>query len=152
MKRWITVSVAILLLISGCSAASQSQVQTTPAEPTCTSTQTREGRAWIEGQLKAFGDSDLESAYTFASQSFQARSSFEQFSLIIVSNYGFLLELGSYEVVSCSKRGEFFLFAVEVIDKQGEKYPMEYMLSRQGATWGVDAALVTMSDGQPSYL
>jgi hypothetical protein len=148
------VAVAITLLLSSCSSTdpvAQQPNESTSAQPTCTITEIDQGSAWIKGQLDAFSEEDPETAYSFASESFKAGSSVQQFIAIIVSNYGFLLSTRSYTIGDCTKQGELFLFDVQVTDTAGQKYPMEYTLSKIANTWGVDAASVTVGEDEPVY-
>jgi hypothetical protein len=152
--RSTAVALAITLLISACSTSNpvaQQSEQTTPAQPTCSNTELDQGGAWIKGQLDAFTNEDPETAYSFASESFKAGSSLQQFIAIIVTNYGFLLSTRSYTIGDCIKQGELFLFDVQVTDTAGQKYPMEYTLSKIDNTWGVDAASVTVGEEEPTY-
>ena len=149
------VVLVVTLLISSCSSTvpvAQEPQESASAQPTCTKAEIDQGSAWIKGQLTAFTEEDPETAYGFASESFKARSSLQQFVAIIVGNYGFLLNTDSYTVGDCTKQGELFLFDVQVTDTTGQKYPMEYTLSKIANTWGVDAASVTVGEEEPVYL
>jgi hypothetical protein len=55
-----------------------------------------------------------------------------------------LLDLQSYQVISCDKDGELFSFKVRIIDNQSNAYSMEYVLTLSGNKWGVEGASVTM--------
>ena len=148
------VVLATTLLLSSCSSTdpvAQQPNESSSAQPTCSNTEVDQGSAWIKGQLDAFSEEDPETAYSFASESFKAGSSLQQFIAIIVSNYGFLLSTRSYTIGDCTKQGELFLFDVQVTDTAGQKYPMEYTLSKIANTWGVDAASVTVGEDEPVY-
>jgi hypothetical protein len=152
--RSAVVALAITLLLSSCSSTdpvAQEPQESTSAQPTCSNAEVDQGSAWIKGQLDAFADEDPETAYSFASESFKARNDLQQFVAIIVTNYGFLLSTRSYTIGDCTKQGELFLFDVQVTDTTGQKYPMEYTLSKIADTWGVDAASVTVGDDGPVY-
>ena len=152
--RSAVVALAITLLLSSCSSTdpvAQEPQESTSAQPTCSNTEVDQGSAWVKGQLDAFANEDPETAYSFASESFKARSDLQQFVAIIVTNYGFLLSTRSHTIGDCTKQGELFLFNVQVIDTAGQKYPMEYTLSKIADTWGVDAASVTVGDDGPVY-
>ena len=152
--RSAVVAVAITLLLSSCSSTdsvAQKPQESTSAQPTCSNAEVDQGSAWIKGQLDAFANEDPETAYGFASESFKARSDLQQFVAIIVTNYGFLLSTRSHTIGDCTKQGELFLFDVQVTDTTGQKYPMEYTLSKIADTWGVDAASVTVGDDGPVY-
>ena len=152
--RSAVVALAITLLLSSCSSTdpvAQEPQESTSAQPTCSNVEVDQGSAWIKGQLDAFANEDPETAYSFASESFKARSDLQQFVAIIVTNYGFLLSTRSHTIGDCTKQGELFLFDVQVTDTTGQKYPMEYTLSKIADTWGVDAASVTVGDDGPVY-
>ena len=152
--RSAVVAVAITLLLSSCSSTdpvAQEPQESTSAQPTCSNTEVDQGSAWIKGQLDAFANEDPETAYSFASESFKARSDLQQFVAIIVTNYGFLLSTRSHTIGDCTKQGELFLFDVQVTDTTGQKYPMEYTLSKIADTWGVDAASVTVGEDEPVF-
>ena len=152
--RSAVVALAIILLLSSCSSTdpvAQEPQESTSAQSTCSNAEVDQGSAWIKGQLDAFANEDPETAYSFASESFKARSDLQQFVAIIVTNYGFLLSTRSHTIGDCTKQGELFLFDVQVTDTTGQKYPMEYTLSKIADTWGVDAASVTVGDDGPVY-
>jgi hypothetical protein len=150
MRFGISVLIASALL-SSCSTASD-ESQPTPSKnetliqptPTCTSAEFTGGSNWIKGQLKAFGETDPERAYSYASAEFRAANSLQDFAAVIVSQYAMLLDLKDYQVISCDKNGELFTFKVQLSDNQGSSYSMEYMLSLVNETWGVDAASVSL--------
>ena len=65
------------------------------------------------------------------------------FTAVIVGQYSMLLNLKSYEILSCEKVEEQFMFKGKLIDKEGKHYTMKYLLSRINEKWGVDGALVS---------
>jgi hypothetical protein len=148
-KATITVTtalaVAFTLLLSGCSSSQSSenatQESTTP-QPSCSQSEIDGGSAWIKGQLAAFAQQDFESAFGFASESFQSNRSLEEFTAIISSGYGFLLSSRSNTVSNCIKEGNNFLFDVQVTTDSGTKYPMMYALEKTTDRWGINAATV----------
>lgn len=148
------VALAITLLPSSCSSTdpiAQEPQESTSSQPTCSNAEVDQGSAWIKGQLDAFANEDPETAYSFASESFKAVNGLQQFIAIIVANYGFLLSNRSYTIGDCIKQGELFLFDVQVTDTTGQKYPMEYTLSKTANMWGVDAASVTVGEDEPVF-
>ena len=154
IEKLLVLILAISLLLSSCSSTdpvAQEPQESTSAQLTCSNAEVDQGSAWIKGQLDAFANEDPETAYSFASESFKARSDLQQFVAIIVTNYGFLLSTRSHTIGDCTKQGELFLFDVQVTDTTGQKYPMEYTLSKIADTWGVDAASVTVGDDGPVY-
>jgi hypothetical protein len=139
------LAVAASLLLTGCSSSTTTQKATqesaTP-QPSCSQSEIDGGSAWIKGQLAAFSNQDFESAYGFASKSFQSGRSLEQFTAIISSGYGFLLNSRANSVSECIKEGNNFLFDVQVTAESGTKYPMMYALEKTTGAWGINAATV----------
>ena len=139
------------IILSGCSSKDVEAPSQDPKKgsvvqptPTCSTEEFVRGSDWIVGQLKAFGEDEPDLAYSYASDSFKRANSLEDFASIIVSQYGMLLDLQSYQVISCDKDGDFFSFKVRIIDNQSNAYSMEYVLTLSGDKWGVEGASVTM--------
>ena len=151
-KATITATTALAvvfsLLLTGCSSSTTMQKATqesaTP-QPSCSQSEIDGGSAWIKGQLAAFSKQDFESAYGFASKSFQSGRSLEQFTAIISSGYGFLLNSRTNTVSDCIKEGNNFLFDVQVTAESGTEYPMMYALIKTEETWGINAATVVVN-------
>jgi hypothetical protein len=150
MER-IVLTLASLLLITSCSAPVEeskpensnlnSIIQPTP---TCSTTEFQEGSAWIKGQLEAFSDSTPEKAYSYASEDFRRANSLESFAAVILSQYTMLLNIKDYQILSCEKNGELFLFNLMLSDKESNTYAVEYVLSLTEGKWGVDGASVSL--------
>ena len=139
------LAVAFTLLLSGCSSSStteQATQESAAPQPSCTQSEIDGGSAWIKGQLAAFAQQDFESAFGFASESFQSNRSLEEFAAIISSGYGFLLSSRTNTVSNCIKEGNNFLFDVQVTTDSGTKYPMMYALEKTTDSWGINAATV----------
>ena len=51
-----------------------------------------------------------------------------------------LLDYKNYKVTSCDKKGQFFMFILELLDKQGSAWEVRYLLSNPKGVWGVEAA------------
>jgi hypothetical protein len=148
-KATITVTTALAvaasLLLTGCSSSTTTQKATQESaapQPSCSQSEIDGGSAWIKGQLAAFRNQDFESAYGYASKSFQSGRSLEQFTAIISSGYGFLLNSRTNSVGECIKEGNNFLFDVQVTAESGTNYPMMYALTKTEETWGINAATV----------
>jgi hypothetical protein len=138
-------AVAFTLLLSGCSSSQSSENATqesTAPQPSCSQSEIDGGSAWIKGQIAAFAKQDFESAFGFASESFQSNRSLEEFAAIISSGYGFLLSARTNTVSNCIKEGNNFLFDVQVTTDSGTKYPMMYALEKTADAWGINAATV----------
>ena len=140
-----------LLILTACSSNTQdvpspeSKIgSVSQPTPTCSTQEFTGGSDWIKGQLKAFGESEPDKAYSYASESFKQANSLEDFASIIVSQYTMLLDLKTYQVVSCDKDGELYTFKVQITDNQSNAYSMEYVLSFSDKKWGVEGASVTM--------
>jgi len=149
--RGIFFLMASSIILSGCSSKDVEAPSQDPKKgsvvkptPTCSTEEFAGGSDWIVGQLKAFGEDEPDLAYSYASDSFKRANSLEDFASIIVSQYGMLLDLQSYQVISCDKDGDFFSFKVRIIDNQSNAYSMEYVLTLSGDKWGVEGASVTM--------
>jgi len=139
------LAVAASLLLTGCSSSTTTQKATQESaapQPSCSQSEIDGGSAWIKRQLAAFSNQDFESAYGFASKSFQSGRSLEQFTAIIATGYGFLLSSRSNSVGECIKEGNNFLFDVQVTAESGTNYPMMYALTKTEDTWGINAATV----------
>ncbi len=149
--RGLFFLIASSIILSGCSSTDIESPSQDPKKgsvvqptPTCSTEEFAGGSDWIVGQLKAFGEEEPEQAYSYASDSFKRANSIEDFASIIVSQYGMLLDLQSYQVISCDKDGELFSFKVRIIDNQSNAYSMEYVLTLSGDKWGVEGASVMM--------
>jgi hypothetical protein len=149
--RWLVLLITSSIILSGCSSTEVESPSLEPSKgsvtqptPTCSTEEFTGGSDWIVGQLKAFGEEEPELAYSYASDSFKRANSIEDFASIIVSQYSMLLDLQSYQVISCDKDGELFSFKVRIIDNQSNAYSMEYVLTFSGDKWGVEGASVTM--------
>ena len=148
-KKLVVSSLFLALLLTSCSSSKTKEVSESsgaaPAKktPECSKAEFASGSQWIKGQLKAFSDDTPEKAYSYASESFRQRNSIEMFTAVIVGQYSMLLNLKSYEILSCEKVEEQFMFKGKLIDKEGKHYTMKYLLSRINEKWGVDGALVS---------
>lgn len=148
-KKLVVSSLFLALLLTACSSSKTEKVsessQAAPAKktPECSTDEFASGSQWIKGQLKAFGDDNPEKAYSYASESFRQRNSIEMFTAVIVGQYSMLLNLQSYEILSCEKAEEQFLFKGKLKDKADKNYTMQYLLSRVNGKWGVDGAQVS---------
>lgn len=151
MRRTITFF-ALIIFVTSCSAPSEksnpnnsnldSIVQPTP---TCSNEELQGGSAWIAGQLAAFGESEPDKAYSYASAEFKNANDLESFAAVIMSQYTMLLDIKDYKILSCEKNGELFLFKLRLSDNQSIEYKMEYILSLRNNKWGVDGASVALN-------
>jgi len=148
MKLKLLYPVLISLFLTSCGNTIQNspgnqEQSLSEISSTCQKEDLEGGALWIKGQLEAFADPDPRKAYGFASDEFRSNNSLEQFALIISSGYSMLLNLDSFKIMSCEPSDNRFLFGVEIVDKENSKFAMQYILSKVGNTWGVEAASVT---------
>ena len=101
IKAATAIALACTLLLSGCSSSkntAEGSLQIIPRLPSCSQSEIDAGSAWIKGQLAAFAQQDFKTAYSFASESFQSARSLDQFTQIITTRYGFLLNATSSSI------------------------------------------------------
>ena len=148
----VAVALAFTLLLSGCSSSKKSaegSLQIIPRLPSCSQSDIDGGSAWIKGQLAAFAEQDFKTAYSFASESFQSARSLDQFTEIITTRYGFLLDATSNRIDQCTPVDKDFIFDVTVTSASGAQFPMKYALSKNADTWGIEAANVVFASAEP---
>lgn len=152
MKRasLLLLSTVIALSTSACSSTtSESEPSSGKNEllvqptPTCSTEEFSGGSDWIKGQIKAFGDADPKKAYSYASERFQATTSLENFEAIIISQYGMLLDIRNFKILSCDKSDDLFIYTLELIDNESNSYVMEYAISYLDNRWGVEGASIS---------
>ena len=155
--RPVIFTISLALVLSACAStksenvSQNSQAKVTKSTPSCTKEEFSGGSKWINGQLRAFGEDNLSKAYTYASETFQKNFNLKMFTLIIIGEYSMLLNLKSFQVDSCGKSGERFVFNGKLEDKEGTQYAMEYTLSRIQNKWGVDGAQVSKIAARIDY-
>lgn len=94
----------------------------------------------INGQQDAFARGDYAEARTFASQTFQASVTEEQFALIIGESYGFLLDDPQVEILKCAQLGDLAQVVVRV--SSSPPVGMSYRLVLEEPGWRIDGATV----------
>ena len=152
IKAASAIALAFTLLLSGCSSSKNSaegSLQIIPRLPSCSQSDIDTGGAWIKGQLAAFAQQDFKTAYSFASESFQSARSLDQFTQIITTRYGFLLNATSSSIDECTPVDKDFIFDVTVTSATGAQLPMKYALSKNADTWGIEAATVVFASAEP---
>ena len=150
VRSWLTFLFITLFLFGlvGCSnstkkeTTSSSKGSITQPTPACSAAESGGGSEWIKGQLKAFGESSPNDAYSYASEKFRSETSLENFVSVIRNQYSMLLDLKSYDVGQCTKSEGYFLFEVSLVDNADFKYTMRYVLSYVKDRWGVEGAAV----------
>jgi len=148
IKAVTAIALAFTLLLSGCSSSkntAEGSLQIIPRLPSCSQSDIDAGSAWIKGQLAAFAQQDFKTAYSFASESFQSARSLDQFTQIITTQYGFLLNATSSSIDECTSVDKDFIFDVTVTSASGAQLPMKYALSKNADAWGIEAASVVPS-------
>ena len=148
IKAATAIALACTLLLSGCSSSkntAEGSLQIIPRLPSCSQSDIDAGSAWIKGQLAAFAQQDFKTAYSFASESFQSARSLDQFTQIITTRYGFLLNATSSSIDECTPVDKDFIFDVTVTSASGAQLPMRYALSKNADVWGIEAATVVPS-------
>ena len=153
--RLLPLLLAVIVLLTGCSSESESSSTTSNstsqtsksnkllvADQECTSDEFSGGSQWIDGQISAFARADEKGAYKYASESFRANVSLEDFITVIANQYPMLLDLRSHSIVRCAKEGSNFVFDLYLVANDGLKYAMRYNLSLINKQWGVDSASV----------
>lgn len=143
-------TILLLFVLTSCSK-SPSQIDskeiTDVVLNNCTKSDFEEGSRWITGQLRAFKKSDPKYAYGFASEDFRSTLSINQFADIISTEYSMLLDWRNFEILSCDKNEEYFLFGVKVVSNEEIVYIFEYFLSKIGGSWGIDSANIVTQIG-----
>jgi hypothetical protein len=150
MQKIFAVCAAALLL-AGCSQKAPLEYQ---ADGECTGTQADLVKNHISGQIDALAEKEWELAHSFASDSFQANVSIDDFSLIIGTQYAMLVENKGYEFESCTFTGNTSMGStvtdgtinqeVKVLSGDQE-FSLTYTLSVKGSTLGVESAVVSKS-------
>jgi len=140
MQKIIAICAAALLL-AGCS-------QTDPlenlADGRCSSSLVQLVDNHISGQIDALSEKNWELAHSFASDNFQSNVSVDDFTLIISTQYGMLIENQGYQFTECSVAGGKINQGVTVQSGQ-QDFSLTYTLSVNGSTLGVEAAVVSES-------
>lgn len=163
--RGLTVLATSLILLTSCSnsqspsensasvqspsASAETKSNDSLIQPSseCSTSEFEGGSSWIEGQLRAFNESEAKVAYGFASENFRSKTSIEQFVAIISTQYPMLLNLKSFAILNCERTEGFFLYNVQLVDKANQTYSMKYLLSLINKKWGVEAASVSSDLG-----
>lgn len=144
LRGSVTASAVVILMSFAQSAFSVQNLgkETKVVSSTCSKSEISLGSAHISKQMSAFKIRNFASAYSFASKEFQSSKTLKDFEQIISSKYSMLLDYKNYKVTSCDKKGQFFMFILELLDKQGSAWEVRYLLSNTKGVWGVEAAAV----------
>jgi len=143
MKRGLAICV-IALLLSGCGKEAAFE---NLADGTCTSAQAKLVNQHISGQIDALAKKDWELAFSFASPDFQKNVGIEQFTFIIGTQYGMLIENQGYRFNKCAIAGKAIMQEVEVTSGK-QISNLTYSLSLNGSSLGVESAVERRSSTQ----
>ena len=143
MKRGLAICV-IALLLSGCGKEAAFE---NLADGPCTSAQAKLVNQHISGQIDALAKKDWELAFSFASPDFQKNVGIEQFTFIIGTQYGMLIENQGYRFNKCAIAGKAIMQEVEVTSGK-QISNLTYSLSVSGSTLGVESAVERRSSTQ----
>lgn len=106
----------------------------------CDAQKTAELAAVVEAQITALSRDDFAAARELATDAFRSQVSLEQFTMIIIGSYGFLLDGPDIVVTSC--QGDATTVELQVDVYAREPVAMGYLLRRHGMDWAIDAAAV----------
>ena len=137
MKAFLAISLFAALL-TGCAQPAAFEKL---ADGTCTGAQAELVDQHISGQIDALAKRDWETAYSFASADFRARVEVEQFIAIIDSQYPMLINNKGYQFNKCTIAAGMIMQEVGVRGEE-EVFNLTYRLSVNGATLGVEAAVI----------
>ena len=137
MRGFIAICVCAALL-TGCAQPAAFEKL---ADGTCTGAQAELVDQHISAQIDALAKGDWETAYSFASADFQARIEVEQFIAIIESQYAMLINNQGYQFNQCTIAAGMIMQEVGVRGEE-EVFNLTYRLSVNGATLGVEAAVI----------
>jgi len=143
MKRGIAICVIALLL----SACSQKAAFENLSDGPCTSAQAKLVNQHISGQIDALANKDWELAFSYASPDFQKNVGIEQFTFIIGTQYGMLIENQGYRFNKCAIAGKAIMQEVEVTSGK-QISNLTYSLSLNGSNLGVESAVERRSSTQ----
>ena len=143
MKRGLAICV-IALLLSGCGKEAAFE---NLADGPCTSAQAKLVNQHISGQIDALAKKDWELAFSFASPDFQKNVGIEQFTFIIGTQYGMLIENQGYRFNKCAIAGKAIMQEVEVTSGK-QISNLTYSLSLNGSSLGVESAVERRSSTQ----
>ena len=143
MKRGLAICV-IALLLSGCGKEAAFE---NLADGPCTSAQAKLVNQHISGQIDALAKKDWELAFSFASPDFQKNVGIEQFTFIIGTQYGMLIENQGYRFNKCAIAGKAIMQEVEVTSGK-QISNLTYSLSLNGSSLGVESAVERRSGTQ----
>ena len=115
------------------------------ASTTCSKEEIANGTSHISKQLNAFRLNNIQKAYTYASKDFKSSKNLKQFEELIKTGYPMLIGSKNFQIVSCDKISQLFMFVLNLSDKSQQLWEMRYLISYRGGAWGVEAATITQA-------
>jgi len=94
----------------------------------------------VQRQLAAFRTSNLPSAYSQVSSSFQQHWSLEEFSGMVRSDYRRVLNAERIEFGPWQRQGRRAVLQVFFVQANGSVIPCVYTLVNEGTSWKIDGA------------
>jgi hypothetical protein len=95
----------------------------------------------VGGQLDAFAAGDYGAALEFSTDSFRAANSEEVFEEIIAEGFPQAAMAADHELGQCLTDGDNATLAVGVIDEQGGRLELLYLMEREDDAWRIGGAL-----------
>lgn len=117
------------------------------ADGPCSANQGRLIQEHIGAQVRALSQEDWESAYSYASSGFQEAVTLAQFTRVIQSQYGMLINSESTEFGSCTIATEKITQQVSVTS-QSEDFELRYELSYVAQSLGIESASIIFTKPQ----
>ena len=141
MRRVIAIGVMAVLLTS---CAQKAEVENL-ADGSCSSAQAQLVDKHISGQIDALASKNWQSAFSYASESFQENIGLDQFTEIITSQYTMLIENQGFRFEKCAFADDKITQEV-VVTSGGQDYLLTYRVSINGTKLGIEGAVVGMVD------
>lgn len=163
--RFLSVALLSLCLLAACTTASDLAGQEAEAEETgqpeaaptptesepdapentpspCSSEAAAQIESTISSQISAFGVGDFELAHSYASETFRAQVSVEEFIFIIESSYGPLIETSELAFSNCLADSSETVGIIDARFIQGtnDVYALRYLMSNGEDGWKVEGA------------
>jgi hypothetical protein len=141
MRRVIAICVMAVMLSS---CAQKAEVENL-ADGSCSSAQAQLVDQHISGQINALAAKNWQSAFSYASESFQENIGLDQFTQIISSQYSMLIENQGYKFETCDFADDKVTQEVRVTSG-GQDYLLTHRVSINGSKLGIEGAVVGMVD------
>jgi hypothetical protein len=143
MKRLIALSVMVLLL----SSCSQKPAFEELADGVCTSEQAQLVDAHISAQIDALSKEEWKVAYSLASPVFRSGVGIDEFTFIVSTQYGMLVDNQGYEFNACTITNKKITQEVSV-SSNSQVFNLSYSLSVTDQVLGVDSSSLTVSENK----